>query len=179
MVTPLNELPATDPDSGLVNVVIDTPKGSRNKYKFDEKDEQWRLSKTLPQGAFFPFDFGFVPSTAADDGDPLDVLLVAEEPTFPGCIVPGRLIGVLEAEQTEKGKTIRNDRLIAVLETPYNPPLYDSLDQIHKQVLEEIEHFFIAYNRAEGRQFKPLGRRGPERARELLKKATDRRSEKK
>jgi inorganic pyrophosphatase len=70
MATPLIELPATDSDSGRVNVVVDTPKRCRNKYKFDEQHEQWRLSKVLPQGSCFPFDFGFIPSTAADDGDP-------------------------------------------------------------------------------------------------------------
>src|SRR5262249_30782823 len=158
-----------------LNVVIDTPKGSRNKYKFDEPSGQWCLSKVLPQGACFPFDFGFVPSTAADDGDPLDVLLVADEPVFTGCVVPARLIGVLEAEQTEKGKTIRNDRLIAVVETAYNPPRYRALEEVESRLLDEIEHFFTAYNRAEGREFRPLGRGGPDRASELLKQAMDRR----
>jgi inorganic pyrophosphatase len=165
------ELPAIDPKSELLNVVIDTPKGSRNKYKFDERQCQWRLSKVLPQGAYFPYDFGFVPSTKAEDGDPIDVLLIADEPAFPGCVVPGRLIGVLEAEQTEKGETIRNDRLVAVVETPYNPPRYHSLEEMNEHGIDEIEHFFVAYNRAEGREFKPLGRRGPAPAGDLLKQA--------
>jgi len=178
MATPLIDLPATESDSGRVNVVVDTPKRSRNKYKFDKQHEQWRLSKVLPQGSYFPFDFGFIPSTAADDGDPLDVLLISDEPTFAGCVVPARLIGVLEAEQTENKETIRNDRLVAVIETPYNPVLYQSIDQINEQVLDEVEHFFVAYNQAEGRQFKPLGRRGPERARDLLNEAGNRRSRK-
>ena len=118
MATSIVELPPVDPDSGRLNVVVDTPKGSRNKYKFDEQHGQWRLSKVLPQGMSFPSDFGFLPSTRGEDGDPLDVLLFMDEPTFPGCIVPAQLIGVLEAEQTEDGKTIRNDRLIAVVERP-------------------------------------------------------------
>ncbi len=147
MTTPINTLPAVEPDSGRLNAVVDTPKGSRNKYKFDEKHGQWRLSKILPQGMYFPFDFGFIPSTRGEDGDPVDVLILMEEPTFPGCVVPARLIGVLEAEQTEDGKTIRNDRLIAVVETPYNPAEYESLDEVNDQRLEEIEAFFIAYNR--------------------------------
>src|SRR5687768_7611459 len=109
VATPLVALPPVDPDSQLLNVVIDTPKGSRNKYKFDEQQGQWRLSKVLPQGSFFPYNFGFVPSTQAEDGDPIDVLLIADEPAFPGCIVPARLIGVLEAKQIEKRETIRND----------------------------------------------------------------------
>ena len=120
----------------------------------------------------FPYDFGFIPSTRADDGDPLDVLLLMDEPAFLGAVVPARLIGVLEAEQTEGGETIRNDRLIAVVETPYNPAEYHSLEELSSQRLKEIEHFFVSYNEVEGRQFKPLARHGPERAHELLQKAT-------
>ena len=95
-----------------------------------------------------------------------------DEPAFPGCVVPARLIGVLEAEQTEGGKTVRNDRLVAVVETPYNPAEYRSLDEVSRQRLDEVEHFFVSYNEMEGRQFKPLARRGPGRAQELLKQAT-------
>ena len=164
----VNELPTVDPDSGRLNVVVDTPKGSRNKYKFDEKHNQWRLSKVLPQGLSFPYDFGFLPSTQGEDGDPLDVLLLMDEPAFPGCVVPARLIGVLEAEQTEGGKTVRNDRLVAVVETPYNPAEFHSLEEVGRQRLDEIEHFFVSYNQMEGRQFKPLARHGADRARELL-----------
>jgi inorganic pyrophosphatase len=173
MTTSINALPTVDPDSGRLNAVVDTPKGSRNKYKYDEKHGQWRLSKILPEGMYFPYDFGFIPSTRGEDGDPVDVLLLTEEPTFPGCVVPARLIGVLEAEQTEDGKTIRNDRLIAVVETPYNPAEYESLDDVNDRRLEEIEAFFIAYNQAEGRQFKPIGRKGVDRARRLLEEAAE------
>src|SRR5258705_13911524 len=170
-MTSVNELPAVDPDSGRVNVVVDTPKGSRNKYKFDEQQGQWRLSKVLPQGLCFPFDFGFIPSTRGEDGDPVDVLVLLDEPAFPGCIVPARLIGILEAEQTHKEKTIRNDRLVAVVETPYNPPAFHTLQELSPQCLAELEHFFIAYNQMEGRQFKPLGRYGPEKAQAALEAA--------
>jgi|SRR5262245_6308220 len=170
MTTPpeLTHLPARDPDSGLVNVVIDTPKGSRNKYKYDKEVGLFRLSKVLPLGAAFPYDFGFIPSTRAEDGDPLDVLVLADEPAFPGCLVGVRLLGVVEAEQTEKGKTVRNDRLVGVVETPYNRPDVRSLDEVGKGRLDELEHFFVSYNEAEGRQFKPLGRRGPEAAESLV-----------
>jgi inorganic pyrophosphatase len=172
MATSVNELPPVDPDTGRLNVVVETPKGSRNKYKFDERHGLWRLSKVLPQGLAFPYDFGFLPSTRGEDGDPLDVLLLADEPAFPGCVVPARLIGVLEAEQTEGGKTVRNDRLVAVPETPYNPAEFHSLKDVSRQRLDEVEHFFVSYNRTEGRQFKPLARRGAGRARELLEAAT-------
>jgi inorganic pyrophosphatase len=164
----LHQLPARQGDSGLFNVIVDTPKGSRNKYKYDEAQGLWRLSKVLPLGAAFPFDFGFIPSTRSEDGDPLDALVLVDEPTFPGCILPVRLIGVIAAEQTEKGKTVRNDRLIGVVETPYNPPPFQALDQLSAQWLAEIEHFFVSYNHMEGREFRPLGRHGRERAQAMI-----------
>ena len=165
---PLDQLPLREPGSQRFQIVIDTPKGSRNKYKFDAEHGLWRLGKVLPLGAAFPFDFGFFPSTRGADGDPLDALVLMDEPAFTGCIVTARLIGVIEAEQTENGKTVRNDRFVAVLDTPYNPAPFRSLDELGRQRLDEIEHFFIAYNEAEGRRFKPLARRGAERAQEAV-----------
>jgi inorganic pyrophosphatase len=171
MATPLNQLPARHPDSDLLNVVVETPKGCRNKYKYDEEHGLWRLSKVLPLGTAFPFDFGFIPSTRGEDGDPLDVLVLLDEPAFPGCVVPARLIGIVEAEQTQGGKTIRNDRLVAVIETPYNPPAFHTLLELSPQWLAELEHFFISYNQMEGRQFKPLSHQGPEKAQQVLEAA--------
>ncbi len=162
-------LSARDEKSGLVNVVVDTPKGSRNKFKYDEELGLFRLSKVLPLGSSFPYDFGFVPSTRGGDGDPLDVLVLTDEGTFCGCVLGVRLLGVLEAEQTEKGETVRNDRLIGVVETPYNKPEVRSLLEVAGTRLDDLEHFFVSYNRAEGRQFRPLGRRGPEEAERLLR----------
>jgi inorganic pyrophosphatase len=156
------------PEEGSLQVVIDTPKGSRNKFKYDEELGLFRLSKMLPLGSSFPFDFGFVPSTRGADGDPLDVLVLMDEAAFPGCVVPVRLLGVLEAEQTEGGKTVCNDRLVATLVTPYNPPEVSALEQLHEKRLHEVEQFFVSYNRLEGREFRPLGRHGPARARRLV-----------
>src|SRR5204863_796713 len=97
-----------------LSAVIETPKGSRSKFKYDEEHGLFKLSGVLPAGAVFPFDFGFVPATVGEDGDPLDVLVLMDEPVFSGCFVAARLLGVIEARQTEDGKTERNDRLIAV-----------------------------------------------------------------
>jgi len=171
MAIALNKLPARDSETGRFNVVVDTPKGSRNKYKYDEKAQIWRLSKMLPLGASFPFDFGFIPSTKAEDGDPVDVLVLSEEPAFAGCVLPAVLIGIIEAEQTEKEKTVRNDRLIAVIETPHNPPPVRSLEELGEQRLAEIEHFFVAYNEMEGREFKVIRRRGAKEAEAMLESA--------
>ena len=166
---PLSRLEAIDPDSGLVNVVIDTPRGSRCKYKYGEKEGLFRLKKLLPLGASFPYDFGFVPGTRGEDGDPLDMLVLLDEPVAIGCVVPVRLVGVIEAEQTGKsGKTVRNDRLIGVVQTACNPPDILALRDLSKQVLDEIEHFFISYNEMEGHRFRPLGRRGPSTAERLV-----------
>jgi inorganic pyrophosphatase len=164
----LEHLSAREPDSGLVCVVVDAPKGSRNKYKYDEKLGLYRLSKVLPLGIVFPYDFGAIPSTRAEDDDPLDVLLLGEEALFPGCLVTVRLVGVIQAEQTEHGKTFRNDRLLGGIETPVNRPTIQSLEDLRAEQLDEIEHFFIAYNYLEGRHFKPIGRHGPALAEQLL-----------
>jgi inorganic pyrophosphatase/CHAD domain-containing protein len=164
----LMRLRPRDPDSELVNVIIETPKGSGNKFKYDEKLQLFRLDKVLPLGAVFPFDFGFVPSTRAADGDPVDLLVLMDAPTFPGCLVAVHLLGVIKAEQTEQGTTLRNDRLIGVAETPRNQPDVRSLEELAPSRLDEIEHFFISYNQAEDRQFKPVGRDGPAAAAKLL-----------
>ena len=164
----LEHLSAREPDSGLVRVVVDTPKGSRNKYKYDETLGLYRLSKVLPLGLAFPYDFGFIPSTRAEDGDPLDVLLLGEEALFPGCLVTVRLVGVIQAEQTEPGKTVRNDRLMGAIETSVNRPAIQTLADLQPERLDEIESFFMAYNHLEGRHFKPIGRHGPAMAEQLL-----------
>ena len=92
---------------GVVIAVIETPGGSRNKFKYDENLGFYSLSGVLPEGMVFPHAFGFVPSTQAADGDPEDILILMDEPTFTGCVVPTRLIGVMEAKQTEDGKSER------------------------------------------------------------------------
>jgi inorganic pyrophosphatase len=170
---PLARLDVRDFDSGDWNVVIDTPKGSRNKYKYDENRRLFHLKHVLPVGAVFPFDFGFLPSTRGQDGDPLDVLLLMDEPAFAGCLVPARLIGVIEAEQTEDGKTVRNDRLIAVAAYSYNHKDVRSLDQLSDNLLGEIELFFVSYNAAQGKEFRPLGRHGPRRAEALVEEGAE------
>src|SRR5512142_3126073 len=101
-------------NSDTHTVIIETPRNSRNKYKFDEKTGRFKLSKVMPEGMMFPYDFGFIPKTEAEDGDPLDVLVLNDEPMFPGCELECRLVGVIKALQKEKGKENRNDRLIAV-----------------------------------------------------------------
>jgi inorganic pyrophosphatase len=160
----LGSLPAFDSESEDLNVLIETPKGSRNKFTYDDERGLFKLGGVLPVGAVFPFDFGFIPSTLGGDGDPLDVLILMEEPAFPGCLIPARLIGVIEAEQTEKGETMRNDRLIAVAKDSRTHSEIQSLADLNKSLVKEIEHFFTSYNQAKGKRFKPLGRFASDRA---------------
>jgi inorganic pyrophosphatase len=150
-------------------VVIDTPQGNRHKYKFDEELGLFKLKAILPAGMAYPYDFGDVPGTLADDGDPIDVLVLLQSPTFVGCLVPTRLIGVIKAEQTEKdGQTVRNDRLIGVAQVDDDRPDLQSLADLPKQTLAEIEHFFASYNELRGKKFQVLGRRGPAEAQKLV-----------
>jgi inorganic pyrophosphatase len=168
MVSPFMGLSAFCTDGELCNVVIETPKGSRNKFDYDPELGLFRLGGVLPLGAVFPFDFGFVPSTIGGDGDPLDVLVLMDEPAFTGCLVTVRLSGAIEAEQTERGETTRNDRLIAVAATSRNHRDVCSLDDVSANRIDEVEHFFVSYNVSKGKQFTPLGRSGPERARQIV-----------
>ena len=168
----LRKLKPFDRKSGNLNVVIDTPKGSRNKYAFDFKVNAYKLKTVLPHGTVFPFDFGSIPGTIADDGDPLDVLVLMDEPVFIGCLIEARLLGVIEAEQTKGGETERNDRLIAVAAESHTNGTLKSLQEVDSKLLGEIEHFFVSYNDARGKKFKPTARKGSAVAKQLIKKQT-------
>ena len=109
-----SQLKPLEPKDGTLQVIIETPKGSRNKYAYDTEQKIFSLTKVLPAGMAFPYDFGFLPRTLAPDGDAIDVLLLMDEPAFPGCAVKSRLIGVIEGEQIDGKKRIRNDRLVAI-----------------------------------------------------------------
>lgn len=159
-------------ESGDLNVIIDTPKGSRNKYEFDEMLGLFKLSGMLAAGHVFPHDFGFVPNTKGGDGDPLDVLVLMDEPAFTGCLVIARLIGVIEAEQTElDGQTTRNDRLIAVASEAKTYEHIKSINDLDNVLVNQIEHFFISYNDAKGKKFKPIGRFAARKAKQIVEKA--------
>ena len=169
----LAAIKSLEPQNGKgLTVVIETPKGSRNKFKFSPELGLFELGSVLPAGLAFPYDFGFVPSTLAQDGDPLDVLLLMDEPAFPGCLVAARIIGVIKAEQTERdGKTTRNDRLVAVAADAHDYADLRSVRDMNENLMKELEHFFVSYNEMKGKRFKLLGCRGPSGARRVLKGA--------
>jgi inorganic pyrophosphatase len=156
----------------LLQVIIETPRGSRNKYSFDETQKIFVLKAALPAGMAFPYDFGFVPQTLADDGDPIDVLVLMDEPAFPGCAMMCRLIGVIEGEQiAPKMDPVRNDRLVAVADTTHMYAKFKKLKDMPKQALREIEEFFVNYHRLQGKKYKLLGIRGEKTALALIEKA--------
>jgi inorganic pyrophosphatase len=161
----------TVPKEGLLQVIIETPKGCRNKYSFDPKQQIFILKSALPTGMVFPYDFGFVPCTIGGDGDPLDVLVLMDEPAFTGCALLARVIGVIEGEQIAKDKTTRNDRLVAVAETAHMYSELKKLKDVPEQTLREIEQFFVNYNQLRGKEFKLLAHKGPKAAFELIAQA--------
>jgi inorganic pyrophosphatase len=162
-------------EADCLTVVIETPKGSPNKLAFEPRYGGFVLKSVLPAGAVFPFDFGFVSSTRAEDGDPLDVLVLMDAPVFPGCIVPSRLIGVLEAEQTEEGTTERNDRLLAVAANSAAHRSIHNLGDLSQDLIGQIEHFFVSYNQMKGKRFEVKRRAGKNRALTLVTAAMKKR----
>jgi inorganic pyrophosphatase len=154
-----------------LRVVIETPKGSRNKFKYDEELGCYRLNKVLPEGMSFPYDFGFVPATKAEDGDPLDVLVLMDQPAYPGVVVESRIVGVIEAEQTEDGKTTRNDRILAVSVNSHNHADINEPKDLNSNMISELEQFFVTYNKEQGRKFKLLGCKDMKTAMKLIKKS--------
>lgn len=169
MADPSRLKPTDKDDKQLLRVVIETPKGSRNKFAFDPDEHIFELKKVLPAGMAFPYDFGFVPSTEADDGDPIDVLVLMDEPAFPGCVLKCRVIGVIEGEQFDKNDKERNDRIIAVEQAAHRFSETKKIDDLGKKFVEELEEFFVNYHKLSGEQFRVLGVKGPDQARKLIK----------
>jgi inorganic pyrophosphatase len=154
-----------------IPVIIETPKGSAFKYTYEPEKHLFKLSKVLPAGMTFPFDFGFIPGTKGEDGDPLDIIVIAEFETFTGCMMDCRIIGGIKAKQTERdGKTQRNDRFIGVPEVSQLFADINSTEDFPKEITDQLEAFFKNYNELSGKKFKSLGSMSPKEAYELIKK---------
>jgi inorganic pyrophosphatase len=150
--------------------VIETPKGRRNKLSYDVDTELFRLDFILPKGMTFPYDFGFIPSTLAPDGDPLDVLVLMEEPAAVGCSLPVRIVGVIEAEQREGKERFTNDRILAVAIHSMEHNGIRALKDVDPMMLDQLEEFFINYNKARGRGFRVKKVAGTSRAAHVIDK---------
>jgi len=175
-VNRLHELPTFDRDSGCINAVVETPKGSRAKLGYDPDLNAMVLKHILPEGMSFPFDFGFIPSTLEDDGDPMDVLVLMDAAIPAPCVVPSRLVGVIEARQTERnGETVDNARLVAIGERCQLFADIKRLSDLPSSVVQQIQTFFISYNQQNGKTFEVVACRGPQKAKRLVEEGQRRR----
>lgn len=169
LVSPVT-LTTFDPDDAdLLVVIIETPKGSRNKYAFDPDERIFSLTKVLPAGMEFPYDFGFIPSTLGGDGDPLDALVLMDEPAFPGCRLSCRPVGIIEGEQGEKKDAERNDRIVCVEKGNHSYTHVKRIDDLGKTFQKELEDFFVNYHELSGEPYRILGIKGPAQALRQIK----------
>ncbi len=149
---------------GNVLAFIEIPRGSRNKYEYDVKDGTFRLDRVLYSSVHYPTEYGFIPDTLADDGDPLDILVLVQEPTFPGCLIEARPLGGLDMAD-EKGSDFK------VLAIPVGDPRFahvETLEQIGNHWLREIETFFDTYKLLEGKETEVLGWHDEAKARSVI-----------
>lgn len=159
----LSRIPA-QPKPGLVNVLIEIPGGSKNKYEFDKDLNAFALDRVLYSSVQYPYDYGFIPNTLADDGDPLDGIVIMDQPTFPGCVIAARPIGMLE--MIDGGD--RDEKLLCV---PAKDPRYaevKTLSDIAPHRLDEIAEFFRSYKNLEKKVTEILGWQGPEAVQPLI-----------
>mgnify|MGYP006303171615 FL=1 len=148
----LLKIPA-QPKPGILNVLIEIPAGSKNKYEFDKDLQAFALDRVLYSSVHYPYDYGFVPNTLADDGDPLDGMVLMDQPTFPGCVIPARPIGMLE--MIDGGD--RDEKILCV---PDKDPRFagvTSLSNIAPHRLDEIAEFFRTYKNLEKKVTEILG----------------------
>lgn len=151
----------------LIDVFVEIPKGSNNKYEYDKEKNIFRLDRVLYSPVYYPADYGFIQETLADDGDPLDAMVLTSFPTFPGCIINARIIGMFIMED-EKG---RDEKVLGV---PVNDPRFDnikSLDDLGKHIMKEFEHFFSVYKDLEEKEVIIKGWASTEDALITIKKA--------
>jgi|SRR6185437_1009240 len=157
--------------SHCVDVVIETPKGSAQKYDYVPNTPFFKLKKILPSGMVFPYDFGFIPNTKGEDGDPLDVIVISEFNSFPGCIIKCRIIGGIKAEQSDEKdsrKMVRNDRFLAIPKFTNIFQDIKKMEDLPDQVTDQLEEFFVDYNKLQGKKFKALAKLGPNEAFSLI-----------
>lgn len=164
----IEKLEALDDKEKCINAIVETPKGSRVKYAYSPEDGLFRLKRAMPEGMVFPFNYGFIPSTLGKDGDPLDIVVLNEETVVLGCLLKVRLLAVIEAEQTEDDKMVRNDKLIGTAIDEETPPEFLSV-KLDKGRLNQIIFFFTAYNKINGKKFKALKTKGPKQAEKLIR----------
>ena len=170
MSTSLYDLEPGPDTPEIVRMIVEIPKNSANKYEYDGKLGVFRLDRVLYSAAHYPGDYGFIPGTLAEDDDPLDVLTLVDEPSYPGVLISVRPVGVLKmVDQNEP-----DEKILAV---PNRNPRFDqihTIDQVFPHNLREIEHFFTIYKELEGKRTEMKGWRGPREARDVIRKSRER-----
>jgi inorganic pyrophosphatase len=151
--------------------VVECPKGGRAKYAYDPKTGAFELKRLLPDGMSFPLDFGFVPGTLVEDGDPLDILVLNDVPAAVGALMQARLIAAIEGEQSEDGKTFRNDRVLSVACASHLFRDVTGPGDLGKGVLKNLTEFWVNYDALRGVTFKVLGVKAAPTAVALVKAA--------
>lgn len=167
-------LPAGEGAPDEVNAVIEIPRGQTNKYEYDKQLHVFRLDRNLYSPVHYPGDYGFIPSTLSDDGDPLDVLVLVDAPSFTGCVMTIRPIGFLEMVDQGQG----DEKILAV---GTNNPIYKEVhdyDKLYPHLLREIEHFFTIYKELEAKTTRIVGWHDAGRARETISECQRRYAEK-
>jgi inorganic pyrophosphatase len=152
-MNPWHDLPAGPRPPGIIHVIIEIPGKTRNKYEFDHEGGFLRLNRVLSSTLFYPADYGLIPRTFYDDGDPLDALVLINEPTFPGCVITARTIGIFR--MLDQGDP--DDKILAVVDhDPYFQEYKDLVD-VPRHLLREITHFFERYKDLVGKRVEPIG----------------------
>ena len=162
-------VPTMDGDG--VNVIVETPRGSRAKFKFAPRAGAFMMSRPLALGLHYPFDWGFIPSTMAEDGDPLDALIIHDAVSYPGMIIRCRPVAILEVRQSERGLTRRNDRVMVAPSESRRQESLDDLRALSYQMREELERFFLASTIGTDKKLEFLGWRDRNAARFAIEAA--------
>lgn len=159
----------------IVRAIVEIPKNSSNKYEYDGSLGVFRLDRALYSPMHYPGDYGFIPGTLAEDGDPMDVLVLVEQPSFPGVMITVRPVGLLDMVDSDEPDQ-------KVLAMPHRNPRFDqihTIDQVFPHALREIEHFFAIYKELEDKKTQMKGWKGPREAREAIRLSRERYLQKK
>jgi inorganic pyrophosphatase len=173
-VVDLIELPnALDQAARTCRAVIETPEGRRSKYDYDPASGLFRLHSLLPEGMTFPLDFGFIPSTCAEDGSPLDIMVFTDEPSPVGALIDTRIVGVIAAEQDGDAGRIRNDRIIGVAQVSHLYQAVQAIGELGQAYVESLTRFWVTKGELEGKDLRVLGVHGPDEALERVRRAAE------
>ncbi|MEM3839205.1 MAG: inorganic diphosphatase [Candidatus Micrarchaeaceae archaeon] len=151
----------------VVNIIVEIPKGSGNKYEYDKKRNLIRLDRVLFSAVYYPGDYGFIPKTMSDDGDPLDAIVLLEKPTYPGVLLEARVIGVLMMEDTGE----MDEKILCVIDKDPRYKEQKDISDVREHTLKEIANFFETYKKLEGKETKILGWKDAKAARKIIEES--------